>query len=291
MKKRAFIFVVISGILWGTSGVFFNLLKPFGFTPLQMTAMRGFISSVVLILYVLLHNKTLFRISAKELILFVFNGLCIYGAAASYYSAIKFSTVSTAVTLMYTAPVFVLIYSVKFLGEKLNTLKIISVIMLIVGCALVSGIVGGVSFNITGIILGISAGIFYSAYNVLAKIAMMRKYNSLSTTLYSFITMGIVAVAFSNPCELIQIAGTAPLKTIPLIVGIGVFTCVVPYFIYTVALRDIDAGTASALGIIEPMAATVFSIVFFSEKPGLPAICGIILVLSAVFLINKNESK
>ena len=41
MKTKAFIYVIIAGIAWGTSGIFVNFLAPYGYTSLQMTALRG----------------------------------------------------------------------------------------------------------------------------------------------------------------------------------------------------------------------------------------------------------
>lgn len=289
MNKRAFLYIVIAGITWGTSGVFYNLLAPFGFTTIQMTAMRGSISAVFLIFYVLFSNKKLFKITLRELIIFVLTGIAIFGSAAFYYAAIPASSVSTAVILMYTAPMFVMIYSVAFLGEKLNLPKGISVVMVIVGCALVSGVLNGMSFSFKGIALGLASGLCYSAYNILARISMMRKSDSLSTTLYAFIVMGTIAVSVCNPGNLISIVAKSPAETLPLVLGIGIISCVLPYMLYTKALKDIPAGTASALAIIEPMSATLFSIVFFGEKLGIASAIGIVLILMAVFILNKSE--
>lgn len=290
MKKRAFIYIVIAGLLWGTSVIFFNLLEPFGFSPIQMTSMRGTISAIAMLGYVLIHNKRLLKITLKEFIIFACSGLSIFGTATCYYASMQASSASTAVVLMYTAPVFVMAYSVAFLGEKLNIPKIISVIIMIVGCALVSGIIGGAKFNFMGVMLGLASGVLYSAYNIFTKIEMMNKSNSVSATTYSFIFMSIAALCVSNPPQVVSIAVKNPMVVVPLIIGIGVCTCVLPYFLYTLALRDIPAGTASALGIIEPMSATIFSVVFFSEKLSVVSFFGIVLILTAVFILNKSDS-
>lgn len=289
MKKRAFVYIVVAGILWGSSGIFFNLLKPFGFSALQMTAMRGTVSAVAVSLYALIKNRPLFKVTKRELILFVCSGFAVFGTAAFYYAAIEASSVSTAVILMYTAPIFVMAYSVAFLGEKLNTLKILSGAAVLVGCALVSGIIGDMQFSFLGMVLGLSAGVSYSGYNILAKIEMMQGSKSLSATLYSFIVMGAVSLAVCNPAQMMAITSKNPIIILPLMVGIGICTCVLPYFLYNLALRDIPVGTASTLGIIEPMSATVFSVVFFGEELSASILCGILLILAAVFALNKNE--
>jgi len=225
----------------------------------------------------------------KEFIFFALSGLCLFGTATCYYAAIEASTVSTAVILMYTAPVFVMVYSVFFLGEKLNAIKIGAVTLMIVGCALVSGVVGGVEFNLWGVVLGLSSGLCYSGYNIFTRIEMMKGYKSLSATMYCFIVMCIVAMLTCNPIELVSITVSKPLEIVPLIIGIGVVTAVLPYLFYTMALREIPAGTASALAIIEPMAATVFSVIIFNEKLTAISATGIVLILVAVFALNKSD--
>lgn len=288
MKKRAFIYVILAGILWGTSGVFFNLLEPLGFSAVQMTAMRGGVSGIVMVIYALFHRE-LFKVKLKELVLFSCSGLCVFSTAACYFASIGLSSVSTAVVLMYTAPVFVVVYSVAFLGERFNALKLVSVALMIFGCALVSGIIGGIKFNLWGIVFGLLSGISYGAYNIFTRISMMHKSNSGSATLYCFVVMGIVAFFSSNPPQMAELTMKNPIVALPLIIGIGIVTCVMPYFLYTMALRDIPAGTASALSIIEPMAATVFSVIFFDERLGIFPACGIVLILVAVILLNRNN--
>ena len=197
--------------------------------------------------------------------------------------------VSTAVVLMYTAPVYVLIFSVLFLGEKLSLPKGIAVGGMLVGCCLVAGIIGGLKFSWYGFLMGILSGVAYGVYNILTKIEMQRKVNPLSVTFYSFITLTVIALSVSAPDEMLRLAAQKPLFTVPLLIGIGIVTFVLPYFLYTLGLRDLPAGTASALGIVEPMAATVFSVLILGEKLTLIPFIGILLILGAVFLLSKSE--
>ena len=289
MKKSAFFYIALAGVLWGTSGLFSYWLTPFGFKPVQMTTMRGFVSMVLILPFILIKNPKLLKVSKKEIFFLVGSGVGLFFTAYTYYASMAASSVSTAVILMYTAPVFVLIYSVLFLGEKLNAIKGISVFLMIVGCALVSGIVGGMKFSLAGILFGIAAGISYSAYNIFTKILTMHKVNTLTVTSYNFIIMSIIGLAVSNPIEMVSLTTKNPVAIIPLIVGIGVFTCVLPYVFYTLGLRDVPAGTATALGIIEPLSATVFSVAFLGEELTAPLIIGMVLILAAVFALAKQK--
>lgn len=289
MKKSALLFIIIAGVFWGTSGLFSSWLTPYGFTPVQMTTMRGTVSAVLMVIYILIKDPKLFRLPKKEILLVLGSGSSLFFTAFTYFMSIKASTVSTAVILMYTAPIFVLIYSVLFLGEKLNLIKGISIFLMIVGCALVSGIVGGMKFSPLGVIFGLTAGIGYSAYNIFAKVLSMHKVPTETITGYSFLVMGTIGLFVCNPVGLVTIAAAKPLETIPFIIGIGVFTCILPYFLYNIGLREVPAGTATALGIIEPLSATLLSVAFLGEQMTIPLGIGIVLILGAVFVLAEQK--
>lgn len=289
MNKRAFFNIILAGLLWGTSGVFVHFLAPLGFSSVQMTTMRAVVSAFVICIYVLISDKSLFKVSIKELLMFLVSGTFIFLTATLYYAAMQMSSVSTAVMLMYTAPIFVLIYSVSFLGEKLNLIKVLSIFGMIAGCALVSGIIGGMKFNVIGILLGFASGISYAIYNIATKIEMRHGSNPLSATLYNFIFMSIIALLSCNAPKMFDLTMVNPMAAIPLMIGIGIFTCITPYFLYTLAIKELPVGVASALGIIEPMAATIYSVVFFREQLGLLPACGIVLIMLSVVLLGKNK--
>lgn len=289
MKNKAFIFIIIAGIAWGTSSIFVHYLAPWGFSSLQMTFVRAIVSAVILFTYVFLKNREAFKVTKKELILFFASGFSYFATATCYYVSMQMTSVSTAVVLMYTAPVLVMIYSVAFMGEKLTALKTVSVISMLIGCCLVSGIIGGIKFDFIGIVFGVLSGISYSAYNIFTKIQMKNGSNPLSATLYCFVFAALIALFSCNVFEMPSLIIQNPYVTLPLLFGLGIFTCVIPYFLYTLSLKALPVGTAAALGIIEPMAATIFSVVLFSEPLTILSLFGIVLILGAVFLLSRTE--
>ena len=289
MKTRAFFLIIVAGVLWGTSGIFVHYLAPYGFSSLQMTAVRGTVSLVSMAIALLILDRRLFLAGWKDVLLFVGSGLGFFGTASCYFAAMQATSVSTAVVLMYTSPVLVMLFSVLFLGERLTRLKMISVVCMLIGCGLVSGIIGGLRFRAVGILLGVLSAIFYSAYNIFTKSALRRGCNAMTVTLYTFFFMALASVAASKPQQIGTYVTKAPFTVILLMIGLGIFTSVLPYFLYTLALRDLPAGTASALSIVEPMAATVFSVLLFREALDAFSLIGILLILLAVFLLSRAE--
>lgn len=289
MKKTSLIYIILAGVLWGTSGIFVNFMAPYGFTSSQMTLIRSITAFLCIGGYILVANRSLFKASFKEILLFAGSGIGFFGTATCYFYSMQFTSIATAVVLMYTAPVLVMIYSVTFLGEKLTKIKAACVILMLLGCGLVSGIVGGLKFHLLGIIMGFLAGVSYSGYNIFTKIQMRNGSLPLTANFYCFLVALFASLLVSNPLEIPLYIAKNPAVTISLAIGMGIITCILPYIFYTLALKKIPAGTASSLAIIEPMSATVFSILFFNEKLTLASFSGIILILSSVLVLSKQK--
>ena len=291
MKKRAFFYIIAAGILWGTSGIFVNFLVPKGYHSLQLTAVRGVVSLLFFAIYSAIRDRRAFKVSSKELLFFMGIGIAQFGTAAFYFMSMTRTSISTAVVLMYTAPIYVTVFSAIFLGEKFSKPKIAALCMMIVGCALVSGLVGGLKIDAIGIIFGIISGISYASYNILTKITMMRSYSPVSSNLYGAFFMMLISLAVCKPAQIIPITVTEPVTLSFSLIALGVVTFVLPYLFFALGMRELPAATASALSTVEPLSACAFGILIFNEKPDLFSFVGIALILVAVFLLGYCEKE
>lgn len=291
MHKKSLFYIVLAGVAWGTSAIFVNNLKPFGFTPMQMTSVRNIVAAVVMLLYALITNPRGMKVPFKELMLFVLSGATVFFTSVTYYTSISLTTPATAVVLMYTAPIFVMFVSILLLGEKLTKNKVIAVFLTFAGCGLISGIVGGAKFNALGCLYGLCAGVLYGFYNILAKIEMHRKNNAIIATTYCFITAGILGLLLGNPVEMVGYISKDVATVLPWVIGIGAFTGAFPYFMYTLASKKLPASVASAMSSIEPLTASIVSFTVYGEKAGVQSVLGIAAILVAVVLLSRNEEE
>ena len=118
---------------------------------------------------------------------------------------------------------------------------------------------------------------------------MQKGINPIKANLYCFLFSIIIGFIVAEPAGIIDCIGKAPVTVTALCIGVGIFACILPYLFYTMALQTIPAGTATSLGILEPMAATLFSVIIFGEKLSLYSVTGIVLILGAVFLLAERE--
>ncbi len=71
----------------------------------------------------------------------------------------------------------------------------------------------------------------------------------------------------------------------------GLVTAVIPFLAYTLSLRSVEASKAGILATVEPLVATLFGIIVFSEPITLLSGLGIALILAAVILLNRGTSE
>lgn len=251
--------------------------------------MRGVVSAVLIIVYLFFYNKKLFRVKLSELLLFACSGLTMFTAAYFYFESIARSGVATAVVLMYTSPIYVLAFSVLFLKEKLTAKKVICVAVMLFGVVLVSGILNGGQFNFLGVLLGLLAGFSFGMYNIVTKFAMRRGSHPTSAMAYSFIFMGLISLLFVDVNNMAVLTAQNPAVILVLMVAIGLFTCFLSYLIYAYALKELPAGVAAALGLIEPVAAIIYGVALFGDELTWILIAGIVLILGAVFVMSRVE--
>lgn len=285
------ILIIIAGLFWGSMGIFVRHLNGLGFTSIQVACVRLVTAGIIFALILLIKDPKGFRISIKDIPLFLALGLVsILFFTCCYFTAIRLMTMSTAAILLYTSPIWVMLLSVIFLKEKITSRKITALILAFAGCVLVSGFGGKVT--LTGVLAGLGSGLGYGLYSIFGTFAL-KKYNPLTVTCYTFLIAGLGSVFVSDPADLISKISAAESmpKLFGFIVLTAIVTAVIPFLLYTVGLNMTTASKAAVLATVEPAAATLFGFFVMKETIGPAAICGIVLVFAAITVLSVQPRK
>ena len=296
-KKKFYygpILIILAACFWGSMGIFVRKLTTYGFTSIQIVAIRVTLAALIFSLFLLIKDRAGFKISPKDIPLFLGLGLgSILFFTICYFAAITIMPLSTAAILLYTSPFWIMLMSVLFFREKLNAVKIIALLMAFGGCVLVSGI-SGEGITIVGLLLGLGSGIGYGLYSILGTIALKR-YSPYTVTTYTFIIAAIGSWFICRPKDMFTKFASAP--NIAWLIFFcfltALITAVIPFLFYTLGLHMVEASKAGILATVEPMVATIIGIVFFSEQLTIFSGLGILLILVAVIILNlkKNDTK
>lgn len=286
--KKYDISILAAGVFWGMIGLFTRGVSALGVTSGGVLIIRSTGCAVLFLLFALLRDRSLLKIRWKDAWLFLFFGL---GSTLfftyCYYRSIDLGSLSAACTLMYSAPVFVMVISLFVFREKFSRRKLLALVCAVVGCCLVSGILEGDSkLSVAGVVYGLLAGIGYAFYSVCIKALSNRGYAALTINFYGWMlcALGGLAIWGAAPAAPALASGSG----IWLSIGMIVISGFLPALLYSYGLQGEEAGKGAVMASVEPVVASVMGFAAFGETPTFLGVVGILLVLSAVVILNTG---
>lgn len=287
-KAKAYSCIIIAAALWGLIGFFVKNLSAQGFSSLQITCLRTVAASICITPLVAMNGLDKFKIALKDCWMFVGTGIIsLTFFNWCYFNCIQRSSLAVAALLLYTAPAFVMLLSLILFAERFTREKAIALVMTFLGCACVTGVFAGeLSITATALLFGIGSGMGYALYSIFGKYAIV-KYAPITISAYTFYFSFIATVFLSdisqNTLEKINI------MTIVYALGLGILCCLAPYVLYTKGLAEVEAGKASVLATVEPLVAALLGVIFFAEPLTIDKILGIILIFSAIGVLEMKK--
>lgn len=292
--RFAVLFIILAGMCWGITGIFTKNLVAEGLSALQIAFLRCAMASVILFAYLAIFDRKKLRIHLKDIWMFIGTGtLSLTMFSICYFSAIPLTGLSVAAVLMYTAPIFVMIMSAIFFKEKITSKKVLALILAFVGCVFTSGIVGALvsggglgELPVTGVLFAVGSGFGYALYSIFGSVAM-RKYSALTVSAYTFLVAALSMLPFciGNNTFAMLGNGTVALNTSVL----AVVSTIMPYALYSLGLKYVEASRASVIAFSEPAMATVAGIVVFGEQVTVWGIAGIVLIFVSILILSLKR--
>lgn len=285
----SYLLVLIAGISWGMIGVFTKAIHTLGFTEMQMLFVKGVLAAALLFVITFVKDKSQLRLKKwTDIRYFIGTGICSFTFFSwCYMKAINLISMGVAAVLLYTAPTFVMLFSLLLFHEKMTKTKGLVLGMTFIGCVLVTGLLeGSVSFTWQGLLIGMASGVGYALYSIFGTFAIRRGYGSLTISFYTFLTAAVFMLFCVDPVAVV--VKITELGQWPLTILFALLTTVVPYLCYTKGLSGLPASQASVTATIEPVVAAVLGILMFHESASVMKIAGIVLVLSSVVLMNRQ---
>jgi len=290
-SPRGLLMVAGAGLCWATTGLFGTLLFQEGVDPVSLASTRTALAALVFLLFLFLTNPQKLRVEKGQLLTLLpgsIIGVTFFNLF--YMNAIDEMGISTAVVLLYTAPIFALLLSRIFLKESLTPQKMVALVLAFSGVILVvEGFeLSALRENSRGIILGLGAGLSFGLLSVLGKAS--NRSNDPMTVSFYLLFLGALFLSFiRSPWTGVLESAASPLLL--LVLGAMVFiSTFLAHYLYLAGLSYLEAGKASIAVAIEPAVAILLAYVFLGEQLILLQYVGVVLILGAVFLLKTNPS-
>jgi len=213
-------------------------------------------------------------------------GLC--GANFFYYYAIAKSTVATAITVQYTAPVWVYAYTVMARHQRASWLRSVAVVLAFVGCGLVAltGPQAQVKVSTIGIVAALGAAFSYSFYNVIGA-DLLKQFSRWLVLFYALLFSTVFWLVVNPPWRVAaqHYSGREWL----FLFGFAMISMLLPFALYLGGLRLLDPTSAIVTSCLEPVFASVLAASFAGEGLSGWQVLGMALVLSQSVVIQLPE--
>ncbi len=290
---RGYFFIAAATFCWGaaaTAGKYVFTGRVFAghalISPLVLSQTRTSFAVMVLALFLLLHfGSAFFRISRRDLALCLLTGtLGLAGSNYFYYLAIEKATVAIAITLQYTAPVWVLIVMVARGRERFTLRRLSAVLLALAGIALAIDLFhSGLSLKAVGVIGGMIASFSFAFYNIEAQELVSRNHQ-FKIMFYALLGASLLWLALNPPARLMSQHFTGTQWTF-----LFLFACLstlLPYFLYFTGLKYLDPTRAIIASCLEPVFAILFAAIFVGETLQGVQMIGIAAVLAATVMVQ-----
>ena len=289
MNRHAPALAVLSAaVLWSLISIFVRGLSAQGFDSMQIVAGRCLFSALLTFLFLFFKDRRLLRVRPKDLWLFAGTGLMsMVFFNWCYFTTIRAAGAGIAVVLLYTSPIWVMLFSALFFKEKIGPAKLLALLCTFAGCVLVAGYTGGQSLAPGGILIGICSGIGYALYSIFGQAALGRGYHTLTVTAYTFFFAAAGCLLLTSPLQLVRLCAQ-PLA-LGEVLGNTLICSILPYLLYTWGLARMEAGRAAILATAEPLSATLIGICLWGEPLTWAKCAGVALIFAAVALLNHRR--
>ena len=200
---------------------------------------------------------------------------------AFYVAAVLHTTIAHALTIVYSAPIFVAILSAWWLKEPLPTRRYLGIGVVIIGI----GILVGFEPNLTremliGDLLALGSAITFALYTIFGR--SERERYPLFT--YAGLVYGTAAL-WLMPFAVATTTFMPQLPQIASVIGLGLIPMAAGHTLYNAAVRRTHAAYANLIATQEVTGGVILGMLLLSEMPGPAALIGLAVTIGGITLV------
>ena len=289
-KKKGYLMVLISGIMWGTIGLFTNEFSLYGLSSSVIAFLRLAAGTAILGMMMLLtRGRSVFRMDLKGFFWCALLG--IFAEAffnISYTRAVTEAGMAVAAVLLYTAPIFVSVMSRLFFRETITKNKMAGLGMNVIGCALaVTGSsLTGLQVPVTGLVAGLAAGFFYSTFTIIST-AALKEYDPLAVLFYGMLIGTGILGAVCRPFQILPVV--MDMKMLFLAAGYGLIPTCAAYALYMLGLsKNLETSRVPVISSVEIVTAALIGTIILGQEMTIGKEVGILIILLSIVIMNTS---
>lgn len=291
---KGIMWAAIASMMWGISGTVLQLISQNLAIPATwMLSMRTISAGVILLVTSLvLYGKRIFDVfktwpTAISVISYAILGLM--ANLFTFYYAVQTGNASAATILQYLSPLFIVLGGIMFKHRRPLRSDLIAFAIALIGVILciTRGNLHGLALPFVSLMWGLGSGITAAFYVVLPQRASADNPPVVVLgwgTMIAGILFNLYRPFWVNPPH-ISTTLVASVATVVL------FGTILPFGILLHATKFAPSDVVSIMDAVQPITTSILSVIFFHLVLNWVEIIGIILVIIAVYVLQKGRQR
>lgn len=282
-KTNARLMMILSMTVFGTLGLF---VRHIPLSSGELALSRSSLALILIGFYLLVTKQKIpFSSVKKDLPLLLLSGAAMGINWILLFQAYRYTSVSAATLSYYFAPVIVTALCPVIFKEKMRAKQWLCFLMSTVGLVMIT-VTGGMEKgknDLTGILFGLGAAVFYASVVLLNK--FIKGVDGIHRTFLQFVSATAVLIPYvllSGSFGLGSLGGVGWAN----LLTVGLVHTGITYCLYFSALKELPGQKAAILSYIDPLVAVLVSVAVLRESISVWQIIGGILILGFT-LVNE----
>jgi len=285
--------LVCMTLIWGGAFISAHLVAQQA-EPFSAAFVRFAIASGLLMVFARNQSAPKPKLKRKHIVWLILLGLTgIFGYNALFFEGLKTVEASRAALIIANTPITIALLSAIVLKEKLTILRIVGILISVSGALLVisRGKLSNVIYQplTWGELCILGCVLCWAVYSLIGKV-VMKDLSPLPCVAYACV-IGTVALFVPAVAEgLLSEVGGYSLSVWLNLIYLGVFATVVAFVIFNQGIREIGPVKTGLFINLVPIFAVILSVIFLHESVTKSLIAGAVLVISGVYLTNRQTA-
>lgn len=280
--------VMLAAVCWGISGGIGDILMNKGWDPIVISFYRGAVAFICFLAWFLIRFRKNWTFSTHLYIWSLLAGVGVAGNFTFYFLSIQASSIAVAATLMYTAPMFVLLISFLLRLERSTWFKWGCITGVLLGIILLTGAYStdSISVSLLGAAAGLAAGLSYALFIFGFKNASSIG-NPPTTLTIAFFSFCLILFLFMDTDEAANVVTSSDIGWFLLL---GILGAGLSFIFYVIGIRHTAPTTASMVAMVEPVTASLFGVLLLGDHLTTIQIIGMVIILLTVTILSVKRS-
>ena len=278
-ERRGLWLAALAVLCFSTSPVLLIWADPL--SPYEKTAWRMAVAALAVLAVALVQRRPplYHRRDGGKLLLF---GLVTAVHFLAYIASLNLTSIAHALTVTYTAPVFVTLFSAWFLKESIARRKYLGVAVVIAGTGILAGFEPALTRRmLIGDGLALISAIAFGVYSVMGR-SQRAAYPLLT---YAFALYGVAAL-WLLPAALITFTPSGyGLRQVLSLIAVGIIPMAIGHTLYNAAVRRAHATYANLIATQEVTGGIILGALLLGQSPTVNSLVGAAVTLAGIALV------